>query len=300
MNRRLCLLIALLLLAFASACSANNENNWSEEEQNTNNVEDLNEVEDQDEPVDSQGVSSPPSVSGDWWQPSPKTTWQWQLTDEIDPSFDVDMYDIDLFNTPQATIEQLHMDGRVVICYFSAGTWEDWREDASAFPDSVLGKTMEEWEDERWLDIRAIDLLAPVMQARLDLAIAKGCDGVEPDNVDGYTNNTGFLLSADDQLAFNRWLAEEAHTRGLSVGLKNDLDQIEQLVSVFDWALNEQCFEYNECEMLLPFIQNGKAVFGVEYELEAGEFCGQANEMGLSWMQKNWDLDPWMAACWEQ
>lgn len=42
------------------------------------------------------------------------------------------------------------------------------------------------------------------MQARLDLAVQKGCDGVEPDNVDGYQNNSGFPLTAQDQLAYNR------------------------------------------------------------------------------------------------
>lgn len=106
------------------------------------------------------------------------------------------------------------------------------------------------------------------MKKRLDLAKAKNCDGVEPDNVDDYTNNPGFSFNANDQLAFNRFIANEAHLRGLSVGLKNDLDQVELLVNYFDFAINEQCFEYNECGRLQPFILQGKAVLNAEYQGE--------------------------------
>jgi hypothetical protein len=234
------------------------------------------------------------------WQPAPGTSWQWQLKETIDTSFDVAMYDIDLFDAPQATIDQLHEAGRVVICYFSAGSWENWRDDAPAFPQAVLGKALDGWPDEKWLDIRQIDQLSPVMTARLDLAVTKGCDGVEPDNVDGYANDSGFPLSGADQLAYNRWLAQQAHSRGLSIGLKNDLDQIPDLVGDFDWALNEQCFEFNECDTLLPFVQAGKAVFGVEYSGDPAVFCPPANAAGYSWLKKNLDLDAELFACLDQ
>lgn len=128
------------------------------------------------------------------------------------------------------------------------------------------------------------------MRARLNLAASKGCDGVEPDNVDGYQNNNGLGLTASDQLQYNRWLAAEAHKRNLSVGLKNDLDQVRQLVHNFDWALNEQCFEYAECDRLLPFVNAGKAVFGVEYNGNPASFCPTLNAMGFSWLKKGEDL----------
>jgi len=230
------------------------------------------------------------------WQPEPGTTWQWQLTEGIDTSFDVAMYDIDLFDTPASVIDDLHADGRAVVCYFSAGAWEEWRPDAGDFPAVVLGDD-NGWEGERWLDIRRLDLLRQIMAARLDLAVAKGCDGVEPDNVDGFANDTGFPLSAADQLAFNRWLAGAAHRRGLSVGLKNDLDQVPALVRYFDWALNEQCFQYDECDLLTPFVEEGKAVFGVEYRGALGDFCPEARSLGFSWLRKRLGLGPWMKAC---
>lgn len=228
----------------------------------------------------------------------PGTTWHWQLTSEIDLSLDVALYDIDLFDTPQYVIEELHNAGRIVICYFSAGSWEDWRPDAGDFPEEVIGHALQGWPGEYWLDVRQLDLLGPVMAARLDLAVEQGCDGVEPDNVDGYTYDSGFPLTYDDQLAYNIWLAEEAHARGLLILLKNDLEQVGDLLSFFDGALNEQCFQYEECELLLPFIAAGKPVFGVEYEGELQDFCPQANAWNFSWLLKNWELDAWSQPCW--
>ena len=239
-------------------------------------------------------TAAPPP--GAIWQPTPGTSWQWQLTGTIDTSFDVQMYDIDLFDTPKSTIDTLHGQGRVVICYFSAGSWEDWRPDAADFPANVKGNS-NGWPGEKWLDIRNIAALSPIMQARLDLAVDKGCDGVEPDNVDGYNNKTGFPLTGNDQLTYNRWLADQAHARGLSVGLKNDVEQVTQLEPYFNWALDEQCFEYNECDLLLPFVQAGKAVFGVEYSGSLASFCPEANSMDFDWLKKNENLNASREAC---
>ncbi len=235
--------------------------------------------------------------AGPWWRPAPGISWQWQLSGDLNLSYDVDMYDVDLFETDDVTIAALQAEGRIVICYFSAGSWEDWRPDAADFPDAVLGDTLDGYPDERWLDIRALDALAPILEVRLDMALAKGCDGVEPDNVDGYQNGTGFPLKGADQVAFNRWLAKAAHARNLSVGLKNDLGQIPALVDFFDWALNEQCFQYDECDALVPFIQAGKAVFGVEYELDAADFCDKANAMDFDWLAMTYDLDGGRESC---
>jgi hypothetical protein len=235
--------------------------------------------------------------SPDVWSPAPGTSWQWQLTGSIDTSIDVDMYDIDLFDAPQSVIDELRNDNRAVVCYFSAGSWEDWRSDADEFPKSVLGRKLGGWPGEKWLDIRQLDTLGPILEARLDLAVQKGCDGVEPDNVDGYTNNTGFPLAYQDQITFNTWLADQAHARDLSVGLKNDVAQVADLVTYFDWALNEQCFQYDECHLLLPFVDAGKAVFGVEYELGMVSFCYDANDMNLDWLKKDYDLNAYREAC---
>jgi hypothetical protein len=234
--------------------------------------------------------------AGDRWRPTPGTSWQWQLTGTIDTSVDADVFDLDLFDVPVAVIDDLHARGRKVICYFSAGTFEPWRPDADAFDDEVLGEKMSGW-DEYWLDVRRLDLLGPVFRARLDLAAAKGCDGVEPDNVDGYQNRTGFELTYDDQLAFNRFLAVEAHARGLAIGLKNDLDQVRDLVGDFDFAVNEECYQWNECHLLSPFVDAGKAVFGAEYGVATAEFCPVTNALDLDFILKRLDLGAWRETC---
>ncbi|WP_205623652.1 endo alpha-1,4 polygalactosaminidase [Desulfogranum japonicum] len=232
-----------------------------------------------------------------WWQPKPGVSWQWQLSGTLDTDLDVDMYDVDLFDTSASMISLLKSQGKKVICYMSAGSWENYRDDANVFPEEVLGKYLDGWPDERWLDISRIDILGPIMLRRMDLAVEKGCDGIEPDNIDGYSNDSGFALTSEEQLTYNRWLAEAAHARNLSIGLKNDLDQVQDLVSYFDWALNEQCFQYDECDLLLPFVQAGKAVFGVEYSLSTTTFCSQANSMNFDWLKKNLSLDSWRVSC---
>ena len=205
-----------------------------------------------------------PITTGSWYRPPVSVTWQWQLEGNLNTSYSVALYDVDLFDTRNTTIQNLQQSGIKVVCYFSAGSYEDYRDDKDLFLPNTLGNTLDGWADERWLDIRSANVHS-IMKKRLDIAKNKGCDGVEPDNMDGYTNKSGFNLTSQDQLAYNRFIANEAHKRGLAVGLKNDLDQISELVEYFDFAVNEQCFEYNECDALLPFINQGKPVLTAEY-----------------------------------
>lgn len=231
---------------------------------------------------------TPTTPVSDWYKPSAGIAWQWQLSGALNTSYDVPVYDIDLFDTSPATIQALQARDIRVMCYFSAGSWENFRSDAGQFAATELGNIFEDFPDERWLDIRT-ENVRRIMRERLDVARQKRCDGVEPDNVDGFDNNTGFPLTAADQLAYNRFLADEAHRRGLSVGLKNDLAQIPDLVSHFDFAVNEQCFEYDECEDLKPFIDANKPVFHAEYEArfrndpaERARLCARSKQLGLS------------------
>ena len=245
---------------------------------------------------DDMSISATPLVA-DVWIPAPGTSREWQLTGPIDLSVEADVWDIDMFENDAGVVDELHARGSRVVCYISVGTWEEPRPDADRFPDEVLGEPLEDHPDERWLDIRRLDLLGPIMEARLDECRDKGFDGVEFDNVDGYDNDSGFPLTYEDQLAYNRFLANEAHKRGLSAALKNDLEQIPDLLDFFDFAINEECFQYHECDALLPFIEAGKAVFAVEYELAPDEFCDQANAMRFSAMRKDPVLDAYREVC---
>jgi hypothetical protein len=232
------------------------------------------------------------------WKPAVNTSWQVQFSGlPVDQSIRVVMFDIDLFDNDASVVASLHAQGRKVVCYMNAGAWENWRPDADQFPSSVKGRWLSGWPGERWLDIRQLSVLGPIMEARMDLCKARGFDGIDPDNVDGYTNNTGFPLTYQDQLTYNLFLANAAHARGLSIGLKNDLDQVNDLLPAYDWALNEQCFEYNECNTLLPFVDAGKAVFNIEYNLKTSQFCPQANAMRFNSMRKHLSLDAYREPC---
>ncbi|MFG1496562.1 endo alpha-1,4 polygalactosaminidase [Saccharospirillum sp. HFRX-1] len=251
-------------------------------------------------------VDVDPITGGDWYKPSPKVTWQWQLLvpdgESLNDTYDVEIYDVDLFDTSESTISDLQAAGRNVICYFSAGSYEDWRDDEGEFNGNELGKTLDGWDDERWLDIRSTNVHR-IMKARLDTAKDKGCDGVEPDNMDGYLNNPGFNFTARDQLAYNRFIANEAHKRNLSVGLKNDLDQVEDLVDYYDFSVNEQCFQYDECDMLVPFIDADKPVLNAEYPEEdddlssdltdssVNDLCTASDDLDFSTLVLPLDLD---------
>jgi hypothetical protein len=156
--------------------------------------------------------------------------------------------------------------------------------------------------DERWLDIRNISLLAPIMTARIDKAVEKGCDAIEPDNMDAWVNRKEVKkpITAAHQLAYNKFIAQTAHDRNISVGLKNDIEQLDQLVDFFDFAVNEQCFEFNECDAYQTFTnaQTDKAVFGVEYKGKPSVFCPKAIAQKLSFQKKKMlSLKQWRIGC---
>jgi hypothetical protein len=241
-------------------------------------------------------VLSAPVVSSERWRPSPGiSTWQFQLQGRIDTTVDAPVYEVDGFDVSASTVRTLQAQGRRVICYISAGSWENYRPDKGQFPKSVLGKRYDGYPDERWLDIRRYRLFAKPLIGRLKMCARKGFDAVEADNVAGYQNPTGFPLTAAHQLRFNRWIARQAHRFGLSIGLKNDPDQVRQLEGNFDFAVVEQCFQYDECGRYSPFVRAGKAVFSVEYETPAAEFCDRARELRFTAIGKDYDLFalPW-------
>ncbi|MGH3239793.1 MAG: endo alpha-1,4 polygalactosaminidase [Spirillospora sp.] len=247
------------------------------------------------------GSGPPPEVPraagpAGFWVPAPGERWQWQLTTPVDVGVDAPIHDIDGFGNGAGVVGELHRRGRRVICYINVGAAERFRPDHAAFPAAVLGRG-NGWPEERWLDIRRTDLLEPVMAKRFDMCRAKGFDAVEPDLLDGYAADTGFPLTATDQLRYNRMIARLAHERGMSVGLKNDLPQIPELVASFDFAVNEQCAEFGECGKLLPFVRAGKAVLHVEYNVPPADFCGQTRALGFASMRKRLGLDAWRQPC---
>lgn len=236
------------------------------------------------------------------WHPAVNTSWNLVLsTPPAAPYRAVAVYDVDGFDNTAANVTALHNAGIKAVCYIDAGTWENWRPDAAQFPAALKGKS-DGWPGEKWLDIRDVQnansTLRTILDARMDMCVTKGFDAIDLDNMDGYTNTTGFTLKAADQLYFNAVLANDAHTRGLSVLQKNDLEQIPQLLPYFDGAVNEQCNQYSECTTAQngsfgydQYVAAGKPVFQVEYNLATSKFCPKDNTNNFNGVRLSIDLD---------
>jgi hypothetical protein len=239
----------------------------------------------------------PPAPCTGCWNPSPTTQpWQWQLQGTIDLSVPAPVYDIDM-DVGAADVKAIHHRGDRAICYVDVGSWEPYRSDADKFPKRILGRHFQGFPIERWLDIRALRVLKPILSKRFDRCERKRFDGVEADNVDGYANRTGFPLTGRDQLRFDTWIANAARRRGMAIGLKNDLGQVPKLLPYFDFAVNEQCFQYHECKVLERFVDHGKPVYGAEYELPLSRFCAKSIQMGFSTIRKRYSLRAYRRAC---
>ena len=226
------------------------------------------------------GIPATFARAGGWWTPPPAPTFYWQLTGKIKNSEPAAVYDIDGFENSAAEVAQLHSEGKHVVCYIDVGTAEDFRPDYDKFPESVLGNP-NGWPGERWLDIRQLSILEPIMTARFEMCREKGFDAVEPDNMEGYANDSGFPLTAEQQLTYNLWVAKEVHSLGMAALQKNDGEQTAEQLPYFDGALTEQCNQYDECGSFEPYIAAGKPVLNAEYKLKTRKFCAADQAAGI-------------------
>lgn len=227
-------------------------------------------------------VVPPPAVGG----------FQYQLAEPFDAARHlvpgVAVYGIDGADNGAAAVAAIKAAGGYPICYFST-SFEDWRTDAAAFPAAALGRPLGDWPGERWADVRSPAVRA-VARKRLEMCAAKGFPAAEADNVD-IGAASGFPIGAAERADFVRYLADTAHGLGLAFGLKNTLAQAKDLVGAVDFAINEQCSEYNECGLYRPFRAAGKPVFNVEYDQRAFErLCPKAAALGLRPVLKSQDL----------
>ena len=252
-------------------------------------------------PAPATDVLPGPAASDGIWRPRPHMRWQLQYTETpIDLKVQADVYKIDLFDNNRTVVERLKKRGKNVVCYVNAGAWENWRPDARRFPQAAMGRDYEGWPGERWLDIRRIDLLSPIMLARLDLCRTKGFHGVIFDNIDSYIQKTGFPITREHQLQYVVWLANAARERGLAVGINNNPEQAQELLPYVDWAQAESCFSQGWCETLRPFVEAGKPVIVVEYiddPRKVTSMCNEASTLQFTLMLKKRELSAFRQDC---
>jgi hypothetical protein len=234
------------------------------------------------------------------------------------PCVSPEVYDIDLYvdqsisgegnfvlNT--AAVDAIHARGRHAICYLNAGSIETFRPDYQAFVDfdeacdgCLIGEPFSaRFPDEFWANLDndqgQQDFMLQMIEARVQKCALAGFDGIEFDVVDAYAQGeetTGWNISAATQLEYDQKLANLAHEYGLTVALKNNLGQLAELLPYFDYAINEQCFQFEECDSNPPpgydaWVAAGKAVFTVEYRRAPGRFCSQANAANYNSIKKS-------------
>lgn len=284
-------------------------------------------------------TSSPlptPTGNATLWKPAVNSTWQIVLSNPLDLAADatavipdVEVFDIDLFTNSVEVISTLQRLGKKVICYFSAGSYEPGRPDSGEFKASDKGKELDGWPGEYWLDL-ASENVRGIMERRVQLASEKGCDAVDPDNVDGYvssrspspfppptpsqytdtstnqSNTNGLSLTQNASISFLEFLSNATSTYNLSMGLKNAQAILPTVLPLVAFSVNEQCAQYTECAAFAPMIAAGKPVFHIEYP-DAGakvttktvsSYCGSAADAGsFSTVAKNMDLDGWVEYC---
>ncbi|HXB14871.1 MAG TPA: endo alpha-1,4 polygalactosaminidase [Solirubrobacteraceae bacterium] len=221
-----------------------------------------------------------PAAAAAWWQPPARPTFYWQLQGKLKTTVPAEVFDVDGFETSAAQVAALHAAGKHVVCYIDVGTAENFRPDYSEFPASVLGKS-NGWPGERWLDIRQTEVIEPIMAARFQMCAEKGFDAVEPDNIEAFSNESGFPITASEQLAYNLWVAETVHGLGMAVLQKNDAEQALEMQPSFDGVLTEQCNQYHECGDFAPYLQAGKPVINAEYKLKTKKFCAADEAAGI-------------------
>ncbi len=232
------------------------------------------------------------------WKPDSSDRFQIKLSTpptaaQMKGSFS--MMEFDGTDASSAQVAALHALSKRAVCYFDAGTWENWRPDAASFPKSVLGKPDAGWPGERWLDIRRLTVLLPIMKKRIDICAAKGFDAVDPDNVNGFENASGFALTRAQQYTYDRAIASLAHADHLAVALKSFASGAKDLQANFDFVVDEQCVAYHECSSFSSFVTHAKPVFDIEYTTTT-HFCASLPS-GVFGIAKHLSLDAWTLRC---
>lgn len=238
------------------------------------------------------GPASPEFSSG--------KTWNWQLSPPYNLAQDVNILNLDLDEVKPEDMTILEQNGVTSICYVSVGTLENWRTDIDQFPDEIIGKAYGDWPDEKFLDISALDLVLPLMQARFERCANAGFNAIEPDNMDVFGNDSGFDISRAQSVTYFKKLAEIAHKLGLKIAQKNVPELSPQLSDTFDFAVTESCYQDDSCHEYELYAEKGKAILDAEYSDRPIDFeaaCIYATDNKISMILKDRDLTQSYQAC---
>jgi len=170
----------------------------------------------------------------------------------------VDIYDIDGFLTTRAQVTAIKTGWQAstlthprTVCYLDLA-WEDYRPDATlggAFPATVLGNIYFGFPEERWVDLRQLDALKPMLRERVGMCARKGFDAVELDDIDSFDppSTTGFHLTPGDVQNFLGYAFNLIHRAGMTALWKNSPYLSWWGRQYADGAVVEECYLNHAC-----------------------------------------------------
>ena len=185
----------------------------------------------------------------------------YQLGGGYDPPAGTDVVVRDSTDEPAA--------GVYSVCYVN-GFQTQPGADLDAIDTLLLHEGDERVTDPGWPDEVLYDASTPEQRSQvaelvsrdLDLCAEKGFQGVDLDNLDSWTRSRG-LLDVDDAEALANLLVSAAHDRDLAVGQKNAAEHTGRFRGAFDFAVVEECAQYDECDAYTDAY--GDLVYAVEY-----------------------------------
>jgi len=77
------------------------------------------------------------------------------------------------------------------------------------------------------------------MTSRFSLAASKGCQAIDPDNMQVYESDSGFDISKQQQVAYNVAILDAIRSKGMMGGIKNAGAQVQDLLPLAEFAVSE-------------------------------------------------------------
>lgn len=253
-------------------------------------------------PTPTPSATPPPSPGVYMMPPNGKFLWDWQIGASSDAAVVIQpglkMIDLDGFNTSAAKVAEIKSKGVYTLCYLDVGSWEPGRPDSADYPAYLKIKQDPDWPQEYFLDVKDVfkanSVLAAILKKRFQMCIDKGFDGIEPDNLQN-DENAGGLITLQQQIDFNGFIADMAHQMGIAIVQKNGPDKIllkdrtgKMMVEKFDGILNEECQQFSECGPLAEYVKRGKMAVNTEYKVAPN--CTTSNSLVINTIRKDLNL----------
>jgi hypothetical protein len=216
--------------------------------------------------------------------------WDWQLKGPADLDRDVEMLTLDPRLVTADQLQALRAQGVDTVCHVNAGTIAETDPGFSDLPPAVIGSAHKTRPNERYLDIRRLQMVVPVITQQIVACKNQGFTAIEPDGLDAYAQDSSFPLTAADTVHYATTLAHVAHGLGLRIAQKNVPELTEAMLPHFDFAITESCFATGTCEQIAAYPKANKPAFNAEYtdaDIDFAKACTEGARLNINMIRKD-------------